>query len=104
MPESLQAFFRELADTHPKWNFIFFYDPTQLDRVLSGLWMTIQLSVVCVILSVVIGVVGSWLQGSHLPIVRRIVQVTAPPVVTAYRGHRIVIEKNCTFGLLGLYF
>jgi len=74
MPDSLQAFFRELADTHPKWNFIFFYDPTQLDRVLSGLWMTIQLSVVCVILSVVIGVLGSWLQGSHLPIVRRIVQ------------------------------
>jgi len=74
MPDSLQAFFRELADTHPKWNFIFFYDLTQLDRVLSGLWMTIQLSVVCVILSVVIGVVGSWMQGSHLPIVRRIVQ------------------------------
>jgi polar amino acid transport system permease protein len=74
MPDSLQAFFRELANTHPKWSFIFFYDPTQLDRVLSGLWMTIQLSVVCVILSVVIGVAGSWLQGSHLPIVRRVVQ------------------------------
>jgi len=74
MLECLQAFFRELAETHPKWNFVFFYDPVQLDRVLSGLWVTIQLSVVCVILSVIIGVVGAWLQGSSLVFVRQLVQ------------------------------
>ena len=59
MPEGIANFFRELADTYPKWNFIFFYDPVQLYLVLSGLWVTIQLSVVCVILSVVIGIVGA---------------------------------------------
>lgn len=74
MLEAVQTFFRELADTSPKWNFIFFYDPTQWDRVISGLWVTIQLSVVCVILSVVIGVVGAWLQGSPLVLLRNIVQ------------------------------
>ena len=64
MLEAIQTFFRELSETYPKWNFIFFYDPTQWDRVVTGLWVTIQLSVVCVILSVIIGVVGAWLQGS----------------------------------------
>ncbi len=74
MPESIANFFRELAETHPKWNFIFFYDPVQGERVLSGLWMTIQLSVVCVIFSVVIGVVGAWLQGSKNKYFRSFVQ------------------------------
>jgi polar amino acid transport system permease protein len=72
--EAFQDFFRQLAETHPKWNFIFFYDPVQGERVLSGLWMTIKLSVVCVILSVVIGVVGAWLQNSPLKPLRMIVQ------------------------------
>lgn len=71
---SFQEFFRELANTHPKWNFIYLYDPAQAERVLSGFWMTIKLSVVCVILSVVIGVVGAWLQGSPNKIARNFVQ------------------------------
>ena len=74
MLEAIQTFFRELSETYPKWNFIFFYDPTQWDRVVTGLWVTIQLSVVCVILSVIIGVVGAWLQGSSLTLVRNFVQ------------------------------
>ncbi len=74
MLDAFQNFFRELAETHPKWNFIFFYDPVQAERVLSGLWMTIQLSVVCVILSVVIGVVGAWAQGSPFRPLRLAVQ------------------------------
>jgi len=74
MLEEFQAFFRHLAETHPKWNFIFFYDPTQTERVVSGLWMTVQLSVVCVVLSVAIGVLGAWMQGSSSRVVRGIVQ------------------------------
>jgi polar amino acid transport system permease protein len=74
MLEAFQAFFRELAQSHPKWNFIFFYDPVQAERVLSGLSMTIQLSVSCILLSVIIGVVGAWLQGSPLRVLRAFVQ------------------------------
>src|SRR5210317_1667206 len=74
MIESIREFFRQLADTHPKWNFIYIYDPGVGERVLEGFWMTIQLSVTCVILSVVIGVVGAWLQRSHLAWVRAFVQ------------------------------
>ena len=74
MLEAIQGYFRALYETHPKWNFIFFYDPVQTARVLDGLWMTIQLSVVCVVLSVVIGVFGAWLQGSPLRLLRAVVQ------------------------------
>ena len=55
---AFQQYFYDLAQTHPKWNFIYLYDPTQTDRVIEGLWMTIQLSVVCVILSVIISALG----------------------------------------------
>lgn len=74
MLEAFQEFFRELAQTNPKWNFIYLYDPVQTERVLTGLWMTIKLSVVCVVLSVVIGVVGAWLQGSPIRWLRMFVQ------------------------------
>ncbi len=74
MLQSFADFFRHLADTNPKWNFIYFYDPVQTERVLSGLGMTIELSIVCVILSVLIGVIGAWLQTSPLKILRMVVQ------------------------------
>jgi len=72
--ETIRNFFFDLAQTHPKWNFIFFYDPVQWERLVSGLWVTIKLSVICVILSVIIGVVGAWLQGAKNPFVRWTVQ------------------------------
>ena len=74
MLESFQAFFRELAEAAPSWNFIFFHDPRQFDRIVEGITVTLQLSVFCVIFSVVIGVVGAWLQGSPLKLVRLVVQ------------------------------
>jgi polar amino acid transport system permease protein len=71
---SFQQYFFDLAEEYPKWNFIYLYDPTQTERVISGLWMTIQLSVVCVIASVIIGVLGAWLQGAHSKVLRSVVQ------------------------------
>ena len=74
MIEPVQAYFRALADTHPKWNFIYLYDPVQAARIGEGLWMTLQLSVACLVFSVLIGVAGAWLQGSRQVAVRAIVQ------------------------------
>ncbi len=71
---AFQQFFYDLSADHPRWNFIFFYDPAQTERVLTGLWMTIQLSVTCVILSVIVGLIGAWLQGAKSHLVRSIVQ------------------------------
>ncbi|MBV6636267.1 MAG: amino acid ABC transporter permease [Mameliella sp.] len=69
-----EEFFRELAAEHARWNFIWLYDEKQAGRILSGLWMTIQLSIACVLLSVVIGVFGAWAQGAHNRVLRAVVQ------------------------------
>ena len=66
----IQDFFRELAASHPHWNFIWIYDADQMDRVLTGLWMTIKLSLFCLVLSVVIGIIGALLQGAKSRIIR----------------------------------
>ena len=62
MPEFIRQFFLEIYKNDPKWNFIYFYDSVQADRVIEGFWTTIELSVICVFLSVVIGIVGAWMQ------------------------------------------
>ena len=74
MPEYVSQYFLELYKSDPKWNFIFFYDSVQAERVLEGFWMTIELAVICVVLSVVIGVVGAWMQKQPNRIFRMLVQ------------------------------
>ncbi len=46
-------------------NFIVFYDSWEFNRYLIGLRNTLFLCVVCVILSVIVGVIGAWLQRSR---------------------------------------
>ncbi|MEM7507992.1 MAG: amino acid ABC transporter permease [Pseudomonadota bacterium] len=70
----MEDFFRELADTTTRWNFIWMYEERQQGKILAGLWMTIKLSIACLILSVVIGLVGAWMQGARSALVRAIVQ------------------------------
>lgn len=70
----MQEFFRELAETYPKLNFVFFYEPAQGFRVLEGIWMTVQLSVACILFSVVIGIVGAFCQTSHSRLIRAFTQ------------------------------
>ena len=74
MLDALIEFFRQLADDYPRWNFIFFYEPRQWARIVKGLQYTLVLSVACVLFSVIIGVVGAWLQSSPSRLVRHIVQ------------------------------
>ena len=67
-------FFRLLVEDYPRWNFIWMYEPVQQEKVLSGIWMTIKLSIACLFFSVIIGVIGAFLQGSRSTIIRMIVQ------------------------------
>ncbi|MEM0990999.1 MAG: amino acid ABC transporter permease [Pseudomonadota bacterium] len=69
----MEEFFRQLADDAPRWNFIWMYDDRQQEKILAGLWMTVKLSVACLILSVIIGLVGAWMQGAKSSWVRAIV-------------------------------
>lgn len=74
MLEAFTEFFRQLADDYPRWNFIFFHEPRQWARIVKGLQHTIVLSFACVIFSVIIGVVGAWMQSSPSVWIRRFVQ------------------------------
>lgn len=67
-------FFREIASDYPRWNFIWMYEPFQQSKILSGIWMTIKLSVACLVFSVVIGLFGAFAQGSSNRILRSVVQ------------------------------
>lgn len=67
--EIIADFFARLYET-TGLNFTIFYDPYDRGRMLSGLGMTVFLSTVCILLSLVIGVVGAWLQGARSRLVR----------------------------------
>jgi polar amino acid transport system permease protein len=68
-----EDFFRWLND-HYGINFSFFYDSFDRDRLLLGIWTTVELSCLCLVLSLAIGVVGAWLQGSRFTLLRRLMQ------------------------------
>jgi polar amino acid transport system permease protein len=71
-------------------NLTIFYDAFDRGRFASGFWMTVKLSVVCIAASVIIGVVGAWLQGSRFRVARTIVYWyiqafrNTPPLVQLY--------------------
>lgn len=73
MLEGFSEFFRQLAENYPTWNFVFFYEPRQWAKVQSGFILTVWLSILCVIFSVIIGIVGAAMQGARNRIVRGIV-------------------------------
>jgi polar amino acid transport system permease protein len=86
---AIAHWFRELYDT-TGINLPIVYDPFDRARFLHGLVVTIELSVICIVASIVIGVLGAWLQGSKLVWTRRIVQGyiqafrNTPPLVQLY--------------------
>jgi polar amino acid transport system permease protein len=71
-------------------NLTIFYDAFDRGRFASGFWMTVKLSVVCIVLSVVIGVVGAWIQRSRFRVARTVVYWyiqafrNTPPLVQLY--------------------
>jgi polar amino acid transport system permease protein len=66
-------FFRWLADAHGI-NISIFYDSIDRSRFLTGLLTTIWLSAVCIVLSIVVGLIGAAMQGARSPIARAAVQ------------------------------
>ena len=71
-------------------NLTIVHDGYDRDRMIDGFVNTIYLSAVCLVFSVVIGVVGAWLQGSPLRWTRRLVNGyiqlfrNPPPLVQMY--------------------
>jgi polar amino acid transport system permease protein len=55
-------------------NLSIFYDGYDRGRFLVGLATTVELSIACTVLSVAVGILGAWLQGSKSPFVRAAVR------------------------------
>jgi polar amino acid transport system permease protein len=66
-------FFRWLADAHGI-NISIFYDSIDRSRFLTGLLTTIWLSAVCIVLSILVGLIGAAMQGARSPMARAAVQ------------------------------
>jgi len=71
-------------------NLTIFYDAFDRGRFASGFLVTVELSAICIVLSVVIGIIGAWVQGSRYRIARVIVHWyiqafrNTPPLVQLY--------------------
>ncbi len=87
--QPLWDWFRWLNET-TGINLTIFYDAFDRGRFAHGFLLTVELSVVCIVLSLVIGIVGAWVQGSRYRIARTIVHWyiqafrNTPPLVQLY--------------------
>src|SRR3954468_8463359 len=66
-------FFRWLADAHGI-NISIFYDSIDRSRFLTGLLTTIWLSAVCIVLSILVGLIGAAMQRGRSRVARAAVQ------------------------------
>lgn len=88
----MEAFFESFRTLYQATgiNLPFLYDSYDRGRMFDGFVTTLELSFICLFFSVVIGVIGAWLQGSSLVWTRRIVngyiQIfrNTPPLVQLY--------------------
>ncbi len=87
--ELVYEWFRELYQT-TGINLPFIYDSYDRGRLIDGFLTTVELSLICLFFSVVIGIIGAWLQGSAFTWTRRIVNGyiqlfrNTPPLVQLY--------------------
>ncbi len=87
--DTVWEFFRWLYDVHGI-NLTIFYDSWDRGRFVNGIWTTLHLAFVCIVLSIIIGIGGAWLQKSPLAWTRRIVQGyiqffrNTPPLIQLY--------------------
>jgi polar amino acid transport system permease protein len=81
--------FREFYD-RTGINLTFIYDGFDRARMIKGFWLTIELSIVTILLSIVVGVFGAWLQRTRMKPLRAAVDGfvslfrNTPPLVQIY--------------------
>ncbi|MEO5701701.1 MAG: amino acid ABC transporter permease [Casimicrobiaceae bacterium] len=122
--ESFWAWFRWLHDA-TGINLTILYDSFDRGRFIKGFWMTVKLSGLCILFSVVIGIVGAWLQGSRLRLLRGVTHWyiqffrNTPPLVQLYffyfgigsllattgpTGNPVPLVTNITWAIISLSF
>ena len=88
----MQPVWNWFAELHDRTgiNLTIFYDAFDRHRFAEGFVTTVELAAVCIVLSVAIGVIGAWLQGSRLRLLRLAVYWyiqffrNTPPLVQLY--------------------
>jgi polar amino acid transport system permease protein len=84
--EAVAEYFLRLNETHGI-NFSIFHDSFDRSRFLRGLWITIELSVICIVASIIIGLIGAWMQRSPSRLLRNMTEIyvqifrNTPPLV-----------------------
>lgn len=87
--EAIQAWFRRLYD-ETGINLTIFYDPWDGLKYLKGIGLTLELAVLAVVFSLVVGIVGAWLQGVRFAPLRWLVYAyiqffrNTPPLAQLY--------------------
>ncbi len=69
MLDLLAPFFSRLYE-ETGWNFVIFYEQYEWDRFVAAIWVSLWLIVASLLFSLVVGIVGAWLQGSPIRVVR----------------------------------
>ena len=124
MLEPIWEFFAWLHKAHAI-NLSIFYDSFDRARFFRGLQNTIWLSIACIFFSIVIGIVGAWLQGVRSRILRTVVRGyiqffrNTPPLVQLYffyfavgsimpkveqDGFMVPLIDNFTWAIISLSF
>jgi polar amino acid transport system permease protein len=87
--ESVEQVFRTLDDVYGV-NLTIGYDAYDRARFLEGLLTTLELSVICILLSLAIGVLGAWVQGARSRLLRGLIGGyiaffrNTPPLIQLY--------------------
>jgi polar amino acid transport system permease protein len=85
----IQNWFERLYDT-TGINLSFVYDSYDRGKFLAGIEITLELAVICIVLSVIIGVIGAWLQRSQFRLTNALVRAyvalfrNTPPIVQLF--------------------
>lgn len=67
--QRIYDWFRWLYDT-TGINLNYMYDDFDRARMLKGVWLTLELSIITVLLSILVGMIGAWAQGSRSRVIR----------------------------------
>jgi len=95
----MQNWFEHLYDV-TGINLSFVYDSYDRGKFLSGIELTLEMAMICIVLSVIIGIVGAWLQNSQFRITNALVRA----YVALFRNTPPIVQLFFFFFVLGGVF
>lgn len=98
MFEIISHLFRQLYD-RTGWNFIIFYDEYEFSRFVSGVGESLQLIFWALLLSLIVGAVGAWLQSSG----SKVTQVFVNGYIQLFRNTPPMVQMLFFYFALGAY-